>query len=76
MTNRQLVKRYLQLCKARGLTDKTINGYMHDLNVFLEFIKDMPLDQVTPYRYREFYILLSGRKRKWVPMLLTEKEIL
>ena len=47
MTNRQLVKRYLQLCKARGLTDKTINGYMHDLNVFLEFIKDMPLDQVT-----------------------------
>lgn len=63
MTNEQLINRYLQLCKARGLTDKTINGYKWDLNVFLSFIKDKHLSQVTHRDIEDFLFYCQEERR-------------
>lgn len=54
MTNVELVTRYLHLCEGRGLTERTVSGYADDLRVFLRFISDKPLDEVTHFDIEDF----------------------
>jgi len=63
MTNEQLVKRYLQLCRSKGLAEKTINAYSHDLAVFLQYIGGKPLEQVTHIDIENFLFYCQEERK-------------
>lgn len=45
--NERLLKRYLMICQNRGLTRKTIDGFSVDMKVFLRWLGDKNIKEVT-----------------------------
>jgi integrase/recombinase XerD len=60
-----LIKGFVEDCKLRSMTDKTVEGYKSSLFVFLSFIstKDVRLDEVTSHILKDFLSYLKFERR-------------
>lgn len=68
--NEKLIKRYLQLCKGKGLTAETIKGYEFDLNVFTTYIGDKDLDKVTHIDVEDFLFYCQDDRNNGMDALI------
>lgn len=68
--NEKLIKRYLQLCRGKGLTERTVEGYEFDLNVFLEYIRDKDLVDVTHIDIEDFLFYCQDDRRNGTDALI------
>lgn len=68
--NEKLVKRYLQLCKGKGLTEKTVEGYEFDLNVFLRYIGDKDLVEINHIDIEDFLFYCQDDRKNGADALI------
>lgn len=68
--NEKLVKRYLQLCRGKGLTEKTIQGYGWDLGVFLKYIGEKDLSEVTHIDIEDFLFYCQDERKNGTDALI------
>lgn len=52
--NEKLLNRYLMVCKTKGLTEKSIDAFKVDLTVFLRYLKDKPIEEVSHIDCEDF----------------------
>ena len=52
--NKKLLDRYLMVCKNKGLTERTIDGFGSDLSLFLRFINNKDLSKTTHIDVEDF----------------------
>ena len=64
----QLIDGYLLSCQLEGKADSTTKDYQLKLQRFIEFIRDKPIDSISPTDIREY---LSHVKNKYRPSLAT-----
>lgn len=68
--NEKLVKRYLSLCRAKGLTERTIQGYEWDLGVFLKYIGDKNLINVSHIDIEDFLFYCQDDRKNGTDALI------
>lgn len=70
INNDKLVKRYLQLCRGKGLTKQTIQGYEWDLGVFLKYIGEKDLSEVTHIDIEDFLFYCQDERKNGTDALI------
>ena len=57
----EVMDRFIDNCKVKGLSEYTIENYQSTCNMFLDFIKDKPLEQITTSDIDKYVLYLRGR---------------
>ncbi len=60
--NKKLLDRYLMICKNKGLTPNSIKAFSIDLNLFLRFLGNKNLSEVTHIDVEDFMMYCQNER--------------
>lgn len=61
--NKKLLDRYLMICKSKGLTEKTIQAFKWDLNLFFRYLGDKNIKDVTHFDCEDFLFYCQEERK-------------
>lgn len=67
--NKKLLDRYLVLCKNKGLTEETIKAFKIDLMVFMRYLGDKNVDEITHIDVEDFLDYCVNERKNTPPTL-------